>query len=109
VSAGREASRVVAPNGDEFLIRVEGAPRLGLFIATPARWLNTLRGDRSWRLSVEEATKLRPILREKFAELEDANERRSELEGLIERGEWPSGTTAEDAGSTGDSPRTTSP
>ena len=60
-------SRVVeGPDGAEYLIKVENAPRIGLFLATPIRWLNTLRDDKSWHVTVESETRRRPGLSERY-------------------------------------------
>lgn len=78
----------VDPAGIEYLVRVEKAPRLGLFIATPSRWLNTLRRDRSWQLSVASAVHPWILVKERYAEHEVAVARGSELCMTIQRGEW---------------------
>lgn len=70
----------------EFLIRVERAPRLELFMGTPSRWWNLITGNKSWWLTVYRSEVAWPVLREKFDSLDEANFRAQRLAERLKAG-----------------------
>lgn len=79
-----ELRRVVrSPDEVEYLVRVQRAPRPGLFISTPWRWLALITRDRSWWLTVDSSRSTLPVVRERYGQLSVARERFEQLvEGL---------------------------
>jgi hypothetical protein len=83
-----QRSRVtLAPDGSEYEITVERAPRLGLFQAGLWRWWNTLRGDETWWVTVAGDRWAWRLLGERFESEYAAELRAEDLARAIAAGE----------------------
>ena len=80
--------RVVAPDGVEYLITVEPAPKLGGWLNGPWRWWSTLTRDSSWWLTVESSAVGWPVLRRRYRSADDAAKGCARLCQAIARGGW---------------------
>jgi hypothetical protein len=71
---------VTLPDGTECVIRVEQAPRPGLFLHGPWRLWASVSGDRFWWLTVESSTPMPfPVVRERWLKREQAIARQAQL------------------------------
>lgn len=70
----------------EYVVRVERAPRPGLFGAGPWRWWALVSRDRSWWLTVDSSAVACPVIRERYTDLDSARERADQLVVGIEDG-----------------------
>jgi hypothetical protein len=80
--------RILAPDGVEYEITVERAPKVGLWLHGPWRWWSTVTRDSSWWLTVESAAVGRPVIRERYRTPEAARGRSDSLSEAIRSGEW---------------------
>lgn len=70
----------------EYVVRVERAPRPGLFVAGPWRWWALVSRDRSWWRTVDSSAVAYPVIRERYTDLDSARERADQLVVGIEDG-----------------------
>lgn len=94
VVSGARAVLVRRRDGVEFVVRLEPAPRDETFYATPARWLATVRRDRSWWITVGRSDVAWSVLRERALTASDGWARLQELQagltnGTLDPGLWP--------------------
>ena len=80
--------RILAPDGVEYEITVEPAPKVGLWLHGPWRWLSTVTRDSTWWLTVEWAAVGWPVIRERYRTSEAARDRSDFLSEAIRSGEW---------------------
>lgn len=78
-----------SPAGAEFHIRVQRAPRPGLWLHGPWRWWAMLTRDNSWWLTVDSSEVVWPVLRERFATEAEVSKRAKELSTAIRGGVLP--------------------
>ena len=85
--------RVTAPDGVEYEITVEPAPKvkLGAWLHGPWRWWSTITRDTSWWVTVQSSAAGWPVLRERYADGQEAARRVDALDRAIRDGQWTPG------------------
>jgi hypothetical protein len=83
------SSRVVSsPAGQRYEVRFERALRPGFFLHGPWRLWSLVTRDGSWWVTVEPAHLSWPVLRERFADRDEAIQRSEEMATAIEDGSY---------------------
>jgi hypothetical protein len=83
----RRVSLTRAPDGVEYEVVVERAPRVGVWMTGPVTVWNTLTQSRDWWVSVGGDTWPWRVVRERCGTQAEAERRGDELERLIRSGE----------------------
>ncbi len=77
---------VRSPDGSEYEVTMEPAPRIKWWVSTPSRWWNTITRSKSWWLTVRNDRYQWPLVRESFRTEGEAEARSRQLVAQLKVG-----------------------